>query len=210
MKKKLLSIVDFLFFVALFAMIGSLIGYLIFWHSTSVLHLFDNPEVLKHISIVIIICAIIGIIAGLVLINKINNNKVFRVLSVSFFTCAIIGSAAGIILWNKPHKRVESEEGVKVTATTLCKAFSDDKNKASTMYLNKALEVTGEVSDINVNQDGGKMVLLKTDDPILAIQCTFRDNGVNVEKGKTIKIKGYYSDFSDITGVLLTDCVLIK
>ena len=131
-------------------------------------------------------------------------------LLIIVFIGAIVGAIIGIYMWNKPHKKVENESGIQVSATALCKAFSDDKAKASTLYLNKALEVTGEVSGIDVNQDGGKMVLLKTDDPILAVQCTFRDKDIAVTKGKTVKIKGYYSDFSDITGVLLTDCVLIQ
>jgi hypothetical protein len=126
-----------------------------------------------------------------------------------FVLCAgLIGASVGIYLWNKPHKMVESAAGIHITASALCKAFSDDKTKAGTLYLNKALEVTGEVSDINTNQDGGKMVLLKTDDPILAVQCTCREKNINVQKGKTITIKGFYSDFSDITGVLLTDCII--
>lgn len=131
-------------------------------------------------------------------------------LLIVIFICALVGAAIGIYLWNKPHKKVESEKGITVTAVALCKAFSNNKDTASTMYLNKALEVTGEVADINLNQDGGKMIILKSDDPILAVQCTLRDKDINVEKGTTIKVKGYYSDFSDITGVLLTDCVLIK
>ena len=131
-------------------------------------------------------------------------------LLIIVLLCAIVGAAIGAYIWNKPRKKVESEKGIPVTAVQLCKSFSDDKTKASALYLDKALEVTGEVSDININQDGGKMVLLKTGDPILAVQCTFRDNNVTVEKGKTIKVKGYYSDFSDITGVLLTDCVLVN
>ncbi len=121
---------------------------------------------------------------------------------------AAVGGTVAIYLWNKPHKKVEDTSAIPITANALCKAFSDNKTNAGTLYLNKALEVTGEVMDVNTNQDGGKMILLKTGDPILAIQCTCRERNINVGKGKIVTIKGFYSDFSDITGVLLTDCVL--
>lgn len=129
---------------------------------------------------------------------------------ITVLICAVIGAVVGLYLWNKPHVKVEDEKGIQVTAMALCKAFNDDKAAASNTYLNKAIDVTGEVSDVIINQDGGKMVVLKTDDPILAVQCTLREKDEMVEKGKTVTIKGFYSDFSDITGVLLTGCVIIK
>jgi hypothetical protein len=122
--------------------------------------------------------------------------------------CALVGGVIAIYLLNKPHKKVENADAVKITAVDLCKSFTDDKNKAAVSYLNKAIEVTGEVADVILNQDGGTMVILKTNDPILAVQCTMREKGIKLEKGSSVTIKGFYSDFSDITGVLLTDCII--
>lgn len=129
-------------------------------------------------------------------------------LFIIALACALIGAIIAFYVWNKPHKKVENSDAISVTAVALCKSFSEDKNKATSQYVNKAIEVTGEVADINFNQDGGTMVILKTEDPILAVQCTMREKGLKIEKGKTITIRGFYSDYSDITGVLLTDCIL--
>lgn len=121
--------------------------------------------------------------------------------------CALIAGGIGIYLWNKPHKKVENSTGVPVTAVALCKAYGSNEKQANTMYLNKPLDVTGEISDITTNQDGGTVIMLKSDDPILAVQCTMRDKGVKAQKGSTVTVKGFCSG-NDIASVLLTDCIL--
>ena len=128
---------------------------------------------------------------------------IFVVILIVFSTAMIIGYR----VWNKPHSKVEDAEGVKITADALSKAFAADENKANQQYLNKAIEVTGSVSEVIENQDGGTMLGLQTDDPMMGIPCTMREGTGPAEIGKTVTIKGFCSG-SGITGVSLTDCIL--
>ena len=122
---------------------------------------------------------------------------------------AIIAIAiTGFVIWNKPHEKVESVKGVVVPADKLVKAYIEDEKAANALYLNKALQVTGVVSEIDQNQDGGQMVVLETGDPIAAVQCTLREKNIKLEKGKTITLKGFCTGNS-ITGVTLTDCIVL-
>lgn len=121
--------------------------------------------------------------------------------------CIVAGAAVGIYMWNKPHKKVENATGISVTAVALCNAYSTDEAKANTQYLNKALIVSGEVADVTKNQDGGTVVLLKSADPMLVVQCTMRDKSAQATKGANITIAGFCSG-NDITSVLLTDCII--
>lgn len=127
---------------------------------------------------------------------------------VIVLVCLIVAAVtAGIYLYNKPHKKVESEKGMQVSATELVKAFTTNEAQANTTYLNKAILVSGVVASIENNQDGGKMVILDAADPMSSVQCAMRDKGVQIEKGKQVSIKGFCSG-NGITGVTLTDCVL--
>ena len=128
---------------------------------------------------------------------------IFVVILIVFSTAMIIGYR----VWNKPHNKVENAESVKITADGLSKAFAADEDKANQQYLNKAIEVTGPVSEVIENQDGGTMLVLQTEDPMMGVQCTMRDGKGNAEIGKTVTIKGFCSG-SGITGVSLTDCIL--
>jgi precorrin-6B methylase 1 len=118
-----------------------------------------------------------------------------------------VGAIVGYRMWNRAPERIEDATAIKVSAAELVKAFNDDEAKANSLYLNKAIEVSGMVSQIEKNQDGGSMVVLDTGDPIMGVQCSMRDKEVKVASGQTITVKGFCSG-GGITGVTLTDCVL--
>jgi hypothetical protein len=119
----------------------------------------------------------------------------------------LIGVGTGIYLWNKPHDKVEDRKGIIVSAKDLSAQYGADEHRADSLYLNKAIEVTGTVGETEQNQDGGVMMILETGDPMAGIQCAMREKGVKAEKGKTVTIKGFCSG-SGITGVSLTDCII--
>lgn len=119
----------------------------------------------------------------------------------------LIGICTGIYMWNKPHKKVEDAKGISITAEALSNEYNKDEKAADVKYLNKAIEVSGTISEIDKNQDGGLMVILQTADPMAGVQCTLRDKAAVVAKGQNIVIKGFCSG-NGITGVSLTDCVI--
>jgi hypothetical protein len=128
---------------------------------------------------------------------------------IGIFLLALIGVCTGVYLWNKPHQKVEDVKGVTLTASVLSKEYGADEKKADAAYLNKAIEVSGTISEVDKNQDGGVMVVLQTEDPMTGVQCAMREKDVAVTKGQTITIKGFCSG-NGITGVSLTDCVIKK
>ncbi|MBS1771553.1 MAG: hypothetical protein JST82_01745 [Bacteroidetes bacterium] len=119
----------------------------------------------------------------------------------------LIGGAIGYYEWHKPHEKVEDASAVVVSAVDLCSAYAKDEKAADSIYRNKALEISGEVSEVKMNQDGNSAVTLKSNDELVSVQCTMRDKGVKVEAGKTVVIKGFFAD-RDMFGPILTDCVL--
>ncbi len=119
----------------------------------------------------------------------------------------LIGVGTGIYLWHMPAKKVENSIGIDVSAETLAKEYSTNEKTADAKYLNKAIKVTGVISEIDKNQDGGLMIILQTDDPMAGVQCALRDKGAAPVKGQNIVVKGFCSG-NGITGVSLTDCII--
>jgi len=128
---------------------------------------------------------------------------------IGIFVLALIGVCTGVYLWNKPHEKVEDAKGITTTAAALSKAYAANEQQADATYLNKAIEVSGTVGEVDNNQDGGIMVVLQTEDPMAGVQCAMRDKGTAAAKGQAIVIKGFCSG-NGITGVSLTDCVIKK
>ena len=122
---------------------------------------------------------------------------------------AIVGGGVFYYMWNMPHKKVEDMKGLAITATQLATDYSTNDKHADSLYLNKAIEVSGKVSEIEKNQDGGIMVILATADPSAGIQCAMRDKNATAQKDAEITVKGICSG-AGITGVSLTDCVLTR
>lgn len=134
-------------------------------------------------------------------------NRKARYIFVTILIVVSIGAIAGYRIWNKAPDKVEDIGAMQVAAADLIKEFSADEARANQKYLNKALEVTGVVSGMEKNQDGGNMLILQGDDPMMSVQCAMRDAGAAAENGKTVIIKGFYSANS-LLGVSLTDCVI--
>jgi hypothetical protein len=110
-------------------------------------------------------------------------------------------------MFYKKPETVDDKKGIVIDAAALSGAYTSNEKTADSLYLNKVIEVTGTVSETEQNQDGGLMVILKTDDPVVGVQCALRDKGATVAVGQTVTVKGFCSG-NGITGVSLTDCIL--
>jgi hypothetical protein len=132
---------------------------------------------------------------------------VIRKILTGLVLLTLTGVGTGIYLWNKPHKKVEDAKSLSITAAVLAKEYVANEKDADARYLNKAIAVSGAISEVDKNQDGGIMIVLQTDDPTACVQCALRDKGANPVKGQNIEIKGFCSG-NGITGVSLTDCVI--
>lgn len=134
-------------------------------------------------------------------------NRTVTIIIIILLVLGGAGMGAWWYVWNKPHPKVEDAKGIVIAASALAKEYMADEKAADAKYLNKAIEVSGTVSETDKNQDGGLMVVLQTDDPTSGVQCTMRDKNTTVNKGQNVTIKGFCSG-NGITGVSLTDCIL--
>ena len=134
-----------------------------------------------------------------------------RKILIILLVLVLIGGGAGMYIWffvyNKTAAKVENTKGITISSAALAKEYGTDEKAADAKYLNKAIEVTGVISEVDKNQDGGMMVVLQTEDPTGGIQCTMREKNTTPTKGQSLTIKGFCSG-NGITGVSLTDCII--
>ncbi|HTO15011.1 MAG TPA: hypothetical protein VLZ83_04535 [Edaphocola sp.] len=109
-------------------------------------------------------------------------------------------------IMNKPHKDINNETTINITAVQLFNEFTTNESAANAKYLNKALEVNGIIIVVAENQDNEQYIVLKTNDEMYGIMCTLRHKNINSFVGDNVNIKGYCSGFAG--DVKLTDCVL--
>ena len=129
---------------------------------------------------------------------------IFVVILLVILSCV----GYGIYLWNKPPRDVTKEKGIQITAVAIFDSFSNNEQAANARFLNKAIEVTGKVSDVKKNQAGETVVYLQSDDPVFGVNCTFKNDPGAIAKGNTITFKGICTGY--LSDVILNEGVMVK
>jgi hypothetical protein len=127
--------------------------------------------------------------------------------------CAFVATLAGFLIYsyNKPPRNVVSETGIPVTATELYAKFTSDQLQANQVYLNKVLQVSGQVIQVKNTPYAGSIVVLNTGDPLVGIACSlnkFDSTARPVKPGERITIKGICSGY--MSDVVLTNSTLVN
>lgn len=132
-----------------------------------------------------------------------------------FFTlgCGLVVALAGNLVYqyNKPPRDVASETGIPVTATELYQKFTSNEPRANQAYLNKVLQVSGQVLEVKSTANAGKVVVLNTGDPMFGVACTLtriETASTRVQPGEKITVKGICTGY--LSDVVLTNSYLIN
>jgi hypothetical protein len=112
-----------------------------------------------------------------------------------------------------PSANAEDMEAIAVKAVDLYQAYYHDTATADELYLDKLLEVTGEVS-VSRNVLGTFYIILGHESmfDVWGIQCAMKDANdtrlYKLEKGDEVTIRGYCEGYS--VDVVLQECVLVE
>jgi chloramphenicol O-acetyltransferase len=104
----------------------------------------------------------------------------------------------------KPGRSIKNEAGISVTSGAIYKVYRENEKSANAIYLDKAISVTGKISEIKTNLQGQQVIVLETEDPIFGIVCTMQ-KPFDATRGMDIKIKGFCTGYT--TDVVLRDCI---
>jgi len=116
------------------------------------------------------------------------------------------GGIVGYKMYTKPHRNVSQAKSLQVTAAGLVAAYENNEANANSMYLDKILEVTGEINEVIKNQKGETVITLKGGD-MSGVICTLEGiASPDIKPGSSVVIKGICTGF--LTDVVLVRCVL--
>src|SRR5689334_23063356 len=88
--------------------------------------------------------------------------------------CCLVAFFAGLLiyLYSKPTRNISAETGIPVSASELYARFASDHLQANEIYLNKVLQVSGQVLTIKNTPYAAPVVILNTGDPLNGIACS--------------------------------------
>jgi len=114
-----------------------------------------------------------------------------------------LGASFGLYMFNKPLESINSmSTDFSLTSDSLLGYFETNEELANKKYLDKVIEVSGEVDKIK--KEGEKMaVYLATENPMSNIITQFEKDDPSIKTGQSITVKGI------CTGYLM-DVVLVR
>jgi len=132
-----------------------------------------------------------------------------KLIPVIILIAAIIGGTVAYRMYNKPHRDIATEDAAfSLTADALFDAFEADETTANALYLDKVVEVTGEVAEVTENSAGQAVITITAANAMLGgVIATMEKAGtVNISEGETVTVKcrctGHLMD------VILINCSL--
>ena len=119
----------------------------------------------------------------------------------------LIGAALGGYFFfdsqKPPETAADKSSDFTMTASSLISDFEENVTTAHTKYNNKTIEVSGTISEIELNGENVD-VIIKTEDPMsnVNIQLTSSmQNEVSIKVGEAAKLKGIYRGVNDELGI---------
>jgi hypothetical protein len=130
-------------------------------------------------------------------------SRIFKWVILSILFIGGTGAFIGYKMLTKPHRDVASATAIKVTASAIAGEYESNETQSNAKYLDKVLEVNGEVSEVSKNQKGETVIGLKGSD-MSGLMCTVEGAlTTEVKSGEVIAIKGICTGY-------LTDVVLVR
>ena len=105
------------------------------------------------------------------------------------------------------HRQVQSETAIAITSDSLVAKYQADEKLANSLYLNKAVAVTGNLLSIDKNQEGKTTLVLGRADSFSNVSVTMISTAPITQKvGESITIKGLCT--GALSDVVITDGVV--
>ena len=135
-----------------------------------------------------------------------TKNKI--IIAIALISAIAFGVYYYVFVYSSQHRRqVQSEIGIVITSDSLVAKYQADEKLANSIYLNKAVVVTGNLLSIDKNQEGKTTLVIGRTDSFSNVSITMSSNLPIAQKvGESITIKGLCT--GALSDVVITDGVV--
>ena len=135
-----------------------------------------------------------------------TKNKI--IIAIALIAAIAFGVYYYVFVYSSQHRRqVQSETGIVITSDSLVAKYQADEKLANSLYLNKAVAVTGNLLSIDKNQEGKTTLVIGRSDSFSNVSVTLTNNAPITQKvGAPITIKGLCT--GALSDVVITDGVV--
>lgn len=156
-----------------------------------------------------------------------TRTKLIRLIIIIVLAGIIVGGGGLLYVFKTPHRNIEKTEAdYKITASSLVQEYLSDNQGANNKYLSadgnsKILEVSGEIFKTSRNMDGQLNFLLRSENDLAGVSCTFTKDSdgpeLSLKVGDKVIIKGvirsgaaFDKDLDMYENVIIEKCLVIQ
>ena len=135
-----------------------------------------------------------------------TKNKI--IIAIALIAAIAFGVYYYVFVYSSQHHRqVQSEIGIVITSDSLVAKYQADEKLANSLYLNKAVVVTGVILSIDKNQEGKTTLVIGRSDSFSNVSVTMISTAPITQKvGESITIKGLCT--GALSDVVITDAAV--
>ena len=135
-----------------------------------------------------------------------TKNKI--IIAIALIAVIAFGVYYYVFVYSSQHRRqVQSEIGIVITSDSLVAKYQADEKLANSLYLNKAVVVTGVLLSIDKNQEGKTTLVIGRSDSFSNVSVTMISTAPITQKvGESVTIKGLCT--GALSDVVITDGVV--
>jgi hypothetical protein len=133
-----------------------------------------------------------------------------KILIGALITIVLAIAAVWFFVFYAPthfKRDVADEKGIQITAAALVKAYQENESNANTLYLDKPIEIKGEIGEVKADQTGNTTLTLKSEDAFASVFCTLKKADPSLKAGQTITVKGICTGF--LSDVVLKEAIIV-
>jgi hypothetical protein len=141
-------------------------------------------------------------------------NKTVKIILALVILGGAIGAFVGYKMYNKPHRDISEEEpDFSYTADELYNDYSSNEEEANAKYLDKVIQVSGEVDMVEINQGGDINITLSAEEAMMGgvsatVDSRFKAQAEEISIGDEITLKCRCTGM--LMDVVLVDCSIIE
>lgn len=112
-------------------------------------------------------------------------------------------------MYNKPHRDVSEEVATyTLTSNQIFDDFENDEELANKKYLDKTIQVSGKIIEINKDQSDNTVLTLEAENAMIGgVLCTTKDKSIIFEEDSEISLKCRCTGF--LMDVIFIDCSVV-
>jgi len=139
-----------------------------------------------------------------------KNKRNLVILVVTLFVAILV---MVYNMYNKPHRNIHTEKAViTIKANDLFLTYEQNEIAANSKFLDKTIEVTGEISELNISAGENSMIVFKSEEDFFGVSCSFNNELkaqlTKLNKGDFVKVKGICKGY--LSDVVLINCIIVN